>query len=150
MKLFFVEIRASLNNKNSKILNKDTLKPLYRYWRNPYQIKSLQCEQKVGCLKKRGRNLWSLTTNTFFFFRAPFRARSLKPPSTDPPPEWFIVSPISPPVPSPLEFVSPSLILESDKVRLMWQNIYYNSKTFTWLLELLSSRVWPSDVTIVG
>ena len=39
-----------------------------------HQIKSLQWQQKVGCLKKRGMNLWSLTSEIFFFLRAPFLA----------------------------------------------------------------------------
>ena len=42
-----------------------------------HQIKSLQWQQNVGCLKKRGMNLWSLTSEMFFFLRAPFLARSL-------------------------------------------------------------------------
>lgn len=38
-----------------------------------YQMKSLQWQQKVGCLKNRGINLWSLISQIFFFLRAPFR-----------------------------------------------------------------------------
>ena len=40
-------------------------------------MKSLQWEQNVGCLKNRGRNLWSWTVNTFFFLSAPFRALTI-------------------------------------------------------------------------
>lgn len=42
-----------------------------------YQMKSLQWQQNVGCLKNLGMNLWSLTSDIFFFFRAPFLARNL-------------------------------------------------------------------------
>ena len=42
-------------------------------------MKSLQWLQNVGCLKKRGMNLWSFTLYTFFFFNAPFLPRSLRP-----------------------------------------------------------------------
>ena len=31
-----------------------------------YQMKSLQWQQKVGCLKNRGMNLWSFTCNPLF------------------------------------------------------------------------------------
>ncbi len=44
---------------------------------NSYQIKSVQWLQKVGCLKKRAINLWSLTSWTFFCLRAPCRAKPL-------------------------------------------------------------------------
>lgn len=40
-----------------------------------YQMKSVQWLQKVGCLKKRAMNLWSLTSWTFFCRRAPLRAK---------------------------------------------------------------------------
>lgn len=40
-----------------------------------HHIKSLQCEQNVGCLKKRGIKQWSLTAKIFFFFSAPLRRR---------------------------------------------------------------------------
>ena len=43
-----------------------------------YHIKSLQWQQNVGCLKNLGMNLWSLTSEIFFFFKAPFLARNLK------------------------------------------------------------------------
>ena len=43
-----------------------------------YQMKSLQWQQNVGCLKNLGMNLWSLTSDIFFFFRAPFLARNLR------------------------------------------------------------------------
>lgn len=36
-----------------------------------HQIKSLQCPQNVGCLKKRWTILWSFTTATFFCLKAP-------------------------------------------------------------------------------
>jgi len=42
-----------------------------------YQIKSVQWLQKVGCLKKRAINLWSLTSWTFFCLKAPCRAKPL-------------------------------------------------------------------------
>ena len=42
-----------------------------------HQMKSLQWQQKVGCLKKRGINLWSFTSKTFLFLRAPCLARAL-------------------------------------------------------------------------
>lgn len=42
-----------------------------------YQIKSLQCEQNVGCLKNLGMKRWSLMLKMFFFFSAPFRFRCL-------------------------------------------------------------------------
>lgn len=45
---------------------------------NP-QMKSLQCEQNVGCLKNRGMNLCSCTFTTLFFLSAPLRARAPKP-----------------------------------------------------------------------
>lgn len=62
---------------------------------NP-QIKSLQCEQKVGCLKKRGRNLWSCTANMVFFFNAPLRARAARPRERvkPPPPPLLILLPL--------------------------------------------------------
>ncbi|KAH9403393.1 hypothetical protein TYRP_015279 [Tyrophagus putrescentiae] len=80
------------------------------------------CEQKVGCLKKRGMNLWSWTTATLFFFRAPFRALVrppflAKPPSSDLKVEevgvvavvvavvtvdWLLLLELPPPPPPPL------------------------------------------------
>lgn len=44
-----------------------------------HHMKSLQWEQNVGCLKKRGINRWSLMLQTFFFFKAPLRPRLRKP-----------------------------------------------------------------------
>ena len=41
-------------------------------------MKSLQWQQKVGCLKNLGMNLWSFTTEMFFFFKAPFLTLSLE------------------------------------------------------------------------
>ena len=41
-------------------------------------MKSLQWQQNVGCLKNLGMNLWSLTSDIFFFFKAPFLALNLK------------------------------------------------------------------------
>ena len=38
----------------------------------------MQWQQNVGCLKNLGMNLWSLTSEIFFFFKAPFLARNLK------------------------------------------------------------------------
>ena len=52
---------------------------------NAYQIKSLQWQQKVGCLKNLGMNLWSLTSEMFFFLRAPFLALSLEVSTTSSP-----------------------------------------------------------------
>ncbi|TNN34635.1 hypothetical protein EYF80_055199 [Liparis tanakae] len=50
------------------------------------KMKSVQWLQKVGCLKKRAMNLWSFTSNTFFWRRAPWRAKprmgSAGPPSS--------------------------------------------------------------------
>lgn len=42
-------------------------------------MKSLQCEQKVGCLKNLGLKLCPLMLYTFFFLRAPFLPRSFSP-----------------------------------------------------------------------
>lgn len=42
-------------------------------------MKSLQWEQKVGCLKNLGMNLCPLTLKTFFFFKAPLRPRTPRP-----------------------------------------------------------------------
>lgn len=70
-----------------------------------HQIKSLQWLQKVGCLKNRGINLWSLTLNTFFFLRAPFLPRSFKP-------KTVFMSPI--PGASSPTFTSSSAISTSD------------------------------------
>lgn len=44
-----------------------------KYLNDSHQIKSLQWLQKVGCLKKRGTNLWSLISKTFFCRKAPRR-----------------------------------------------------------------------------
>ena len=44
-----------------------------KYLNDSHQIKSLQWLQKVGCLKKRGTNLWSLISKTFFCLKAPRR-----------------------------------------------------------------------------
>lgn len=77
------------NNQNCGIV-------LFFFWRNWYfcrnflnekaswtlsthHIKSLQWEQKVGCLKNLGINLWSFILYTFFFFKAPFRPLNLNP-----------------------------------------------------------------------
>ena len=48
--------------------------PINSQIEDSYQIKSLQWQQNVGCLKNLGMNLWLLTSETFFFFRAPFLA----------------------------------------------------------------------------
>ncbi|PWA21302.1 hypothetical protein CCH79_00018444 [Gambusia affinis] len=40
-----------------------------------HQMKSVQWLQKVGCLKKRAMNLWFFTSCTFFWRRAPWRAK---------------------------------------------------------------------------
>lgn len=51
-------------------------------------MKSVQWLQNVGCLKKRAMNLWSLTSCTFFWRRAPWRAKPLAAPlsrRSDPP-----------------------------------------------------------------
>ena len=45
-----------------------------------HQMKSPQCEQKVGCLRKVAMNLCELTWCTFRFI-APLRCRVTKPPS---------------------------------------------------------------------
>lgn len=44
-----------------------------------YQIKSLQCEQNVGCLKNLGMNLCPFTLTTFFFLSAPLRPLNFNP-----------------------------------------------------------------------
>ena len=43
-----------------------------------YHIKSLQCAQKVGCLKNFGANWWFLTATQFFSRIAPFRLNNLR------------------------------------------------------------------------
>ena len=53
---------------------KDCFNPINSHIADSYQIKSLQWQQNVGCLKNLGMNLWLLTSETFFFFRAPFLA----------------------------------------------------------------------------
>ncbi len=60
-----------------------------------HQMKSLQWQQKVGCLKKRGMNLWFLISLMFFFLSAPFLALSLatEPASAPPPPPPLVSEP---------------------------------------------------------
>lgn len=69
-----------------------------------HQIKSLQWEQNVGCLKNRAMKQWSLTLKTFFFLRAPLRRR-----------DFILFSPTASPS-APCCWGSPLLSLPSDIV----------------------------------
>ena len=53
------------------ILQSCSLSSLNGKKKSTYQMKSLQWLQKVGCLKNRATNLWSLTSWTFFCLSAP-------------------------------------------------------------------------------
>lgn len=96
-----------------------------------YHMKSLQWLQNVGCLKKRGMNLWSFTLYTFFFFSAPFLPRSLKPKTVFKSPE-----------PSSRTFVSSSAITANN-----WHHC--NSRLLTLLTaEQRSTTYWRVTIVI--
>ena len=77
----------------------------------PYQMKSLQWLQNVGCLKNRATNLWSLISWTFFCLRAPLRWTPAGAPPFRPVPVAFVASPSA-------IFVYPPL----RRSLLWWQN----------------------------
>lgn len=92
-------------------------------------MKSLQWEQKVGCLKNLGMKQWSLTLKTFFFFRAPFRKR-----------DFILFSPAaSSAVGSPLlSFESDIFIICKPHTKL-WREQFCNPKSPTYF-EIFACR----------